>query len=142
MLKVTLDENNYVNGWCMVGDNGGVDVEPPEDLDGFMECFTGYKVVDGNLVLDEEKDASDKLDARREELRNIREVECFPVINRGWFWYLSLTLAQWREFCDQPYHNRHLSNVLQRHLESQQISPCRLDILLLHHLRKLRRNER
>lgn len=97
MLKVTLDENNYVNGWCMVGDNGGVDVEPPEDLDGFMECFTGYKVVDGKLVLDEEKDASDKLDARREELRNIREVECFPVINRGWFWYLSLTLAQWRE---------------------------------------------
>ena len=32
MLKVTLDENNYVTGWCMVGDNGGVDVDLPEDL--------------------------------------------------------------------------------------------------------------
>ena len=51
MLKVTLDENNYVTGWCMVGDNGGIDVELPEDLDGFMDCFTGYKVVDGLLVL-------------------------------------------------------------------------------------------
>ena len=38
MLKVTLDENNYVTGWCMVGDNGGVDVDLPEDLDGFMDC--------------------------------------------------------------------------------------------------------
>ncbi len=97
MLKVTLDENNYVTGWCMVGDNGGVDVDLPEDLDGFMDCFTGYKVVDGKLVLDEEKDAAVKLEVRREELRKLREVECFPVINRGWFWYLTLTLTQWRE---------------------------------------------
>ena len=82
MLKVTLDENNYVTGWCMVGDNGGIDVELPEDLDGFM---------------DEEKDAADKLEIRREELRKQREEECFSVINRGSFWYLTLTLSQWRE---------------------------------------------
>ena len=62
-----------------------------------MDCFTGYKVVDGKLVLDEEKDAAVKLEVRREELRKLRDVECFPVINRGWFWYLTLTLSQWRE---------------------------------------------
>ncbi len=97
MLKVTTDENGYVTGWCMVGDNGGIDVEMPEDLDRFMDCFTGYKVVDGRLVLDEEKDTADKLEIRREELRKQREEECFPVINRGSFWYLTLTLSQWRE---------------------------------------------
>ena len=62
-----------------------------------MDCFTGYKVVDGLLVLDEEKDAADKLEIRREELRKQREEECFSVINRGSFWYLTLTLSQWRE---------------------------------------------
>ena len=97
MLKVTTDENGYVTGWCMVGDNGGVDVELPEDLDGFMDCFTGYKVVDGELVKDEEKDAADRVELLREDLRRQREEECYPVINRGWMWYLSLTLSQWRE---------------------------------------------
>lgn len=97
MLKVTTDENGYVNGWCMVGDNGGIDVDLPDDLDGFMDCASGYRVVDGRLVLDEEKDAEEKLEIRRQELRELREAECFPVINRGWIWYSSLTLSQWRE---------------------------------------------
>ena len=97
MLKVTLDENNYVTGWCMVGDNGGVAVELPDDLDGFMECFTAYHVIDGKLVLDAEKDEADRLEMKRESLRRRREEECFPVINRGWYWYLALTPAQKRE---------------------------------------------
>ncbi len=29
-MKVTFDENGYVNGWCMVGDNGGTEVDVPE----------------------------------------------------------------------------------------------------------------
>ena len=56
-MKVTFDESGYVNGWCMVGDNGGKEYDPPEDFD----------------------------------------AECFSVVNRGWIWYSTLTLSQWRE---------------------------------------------
>lgn len=39
-MKVTFDENGYVNGWCMVGDNGGEEYDPPEDFDSFLDnCF-------------------------------------------------------------------------------------------------------
>ncbi len=30
-MKVTFDKNGYVNGWCMVGDNGGEEYDPPEE---------------------------------------------------------------------------------------------------------------
>ena len=43
-MKVTFDENGYVNGWCMVGDNGGDEYDPPEDFDAFLDnCFC-YKL--------------------------------------------------------------------------------------------------
>ena len=31
-MKVTFDENGYVNGWCMVGDNGGDEYDPRRTL--------------------------------------------------------------------------------------------------------------
>ena len=49
-MKVTFDENGYVNGWCMVGDNGGDEYDPPEDFDAFLDnCFC-YKLSEGKLV--------------------------------------------------------------------------------------------
>ena len=30
-------------------------------------------------------------------MRQQREAECFPVINRGWMWYSGLNLVQWLE---------------------------------------------
>lgn len=96
-MKVNVDENGYVTEWCMVGDNGGAEVEPPEDFDSFLDCFSGFKLVNGELVKDEEKDTADRLELQRDDLRKRREAECFPVINRGWIWYSSLTLSQWRE---------------------------------------------
>lgn len=96
-MKVTFDENGYVNGWCMVGDNGGEEFEPPDDFDSFLDCFETFKAVDGKLVFDKEKAAADRERLEQTTLRERREAECFSVVNRGWIWYSSLTLAQWRE---------------------------------------------
>lgn len=96
-MKVTFDENGYVNGWCMIGDNGGIDVDVPEDFDSFLDRFEGFKLVDGKLVLDKEKDDADRLNQEKASLRVRRESECFTVVNRGWLWYSCLSLSQWRE---------------------------------------------
>ena len=96
-MKVTFDEYGYVNGWCIVGDNGGEEYDPPEDFNSFIEnCFC-FKVSDGKLVRDTEKEETDKAEADNAALRERREKECFSIINRGWIWYSSLTLSQWRE---------------------------------------------
>ena len=96
-MKVTFDENGYVNGWCMVGDNGGEEYDPPEDFDSFLDnCFC-FRLDDGKLVQDAEKEESDRQEQDRAVLRERREKECFSVVNRGWIWYSTLTLSQWRE---------------------------------------------
>ena len=96
-MKITLDENGYISGFCIVGDNGGVEVDDPEDLDSFFTRFDKFKLVDGKLVFDEEKEKADQQDQELSDLRRRREEECFPVVNRGWIWYSCLTLSQWRE---------------------------------------------
>ena len=96
-MKVTFDENGYVNGWCMVGDNGGKEYDPPEDFDAFLDnCFC-FKIEDEKLVRDAGKEESDRFEQEQAALRMRRETECFSVVNRGWIWYSTLTLSQWRE---------------------------------------------
>ena len=96
-MKVTIDENGYVIDWALAGDNGGIDVPEPDDLEEFMICATGYKVVDGMLQKDNTRDKEQRLEKQKEALRQQREAECFPVINRGWMWYSGLNLVQWLE---------------------------------------------
>lgn len=96
-MKVTFDENGYVNGWCMVGDNGGTELDVPEDFDSFLDNYEVFKLLDGKLVLDAEKLETDLAEQKKGALRERRETECFSVINRGWIWYSCLTLTQWRE---------------------------------------------
>lgn len=96
-MKVTIDKDGYVIDWALVGDNGGVDVQEPDDLEEFMICATGYKVVDGMLQKDNTRDKEQRLEKQKEALRQQREAECFPVINRGWMWYSGLNLVQWLE---------------------------------------------
>ena len=96
-MKVTIDKDGYVIDWALVGDNGGIDVPEPDDLEEFVICATGYKVVDGLLQKDNTRDKAQRLEKQKEALRQQREVECFPVINRGWIWYSGLNLVQWLE---------------------------------------------
>ena len=96
-MKVTFDENGYVNGWCMVGDNGGEEYDPPEDFDTFLDHFSAFRSEDGKLVFDQQKAEEDQAEEQETELLLQRERECFSVVNRGWIWYSCLTLSQWRE---------------------------------------------
>ncbi len=96
-MKVTIDENGYVIDWALAGDNGGIDVPEPDDLEEFIFCPTGYKVVDGLLQKDDTRDRAQRIEKQKEALRQQRETECFPVINRGWMWYSSLNHLQWIE---------------------------------------------
>ena len=96
-MKVTFDENGYVNGWCMVGDNGGEEYDPPEDFDSFLDRCDAFKAEGGKLVRDDEKAEADSIEEVKASLRDRREKECFSVVNRGWIWYSTLTLSQWRE---------------------------------------------
>ena len=96
-MKVTLDENGYVKEWALVGDNGGIDVPEPEELESFLECFTGYKVENGILVKDEEKDAEERLNLQKFILRQRRKTECFSYVNRGQLWYTTLSVKQLAE---------------------------------------------
>jgi len=96
-MKVTIDNDGYVTGWALVGDNGGIDVDKPDDLDGFLECFSGYKLVNGALTKDEERDTAARLEQVKDELRRRRKEECYAYVNRGQLWYGLLTVRQLAE---------------------------------------------
>ena len=81
-MKVTFDETGYVNGWCMVGDNGGEEYDPPEDFDRFLDSFESFKLADGKLVFDSEKDDTNRLESEKASLRERREKECFSVVQK------------------------------------------------------------
>ena len=96
-MKVNLDENGYVREWALVGDNGGIDVPEPEDLQGFMSCFEGYRLVDGKLLKDTAKDEEAQLEHKKAQLRQRRKIECYAYINRGQLWYGLLSVKQLAE---------------------------------------------
>ena len=50
-IKVTFDDGGYVSGWCMVGDNGGEEYDPPEDFDAFLDNCFSFRLEDGNLLI-------------------------------------------------------------------------------------------
>ena len=99
-MKIAIDENNYVVGYLVVGEGSSdmIEVAMPENFT--FENYQAFKHQNGELVFDEEK--LKKLDGERalNELREQRQLECFPVINRGELWYQSLTSAQITELSE------------------------------------------
>lgn len=99
-MKVLID-NGYIVSYALIGELvGGIEVSAPVDINDlrhFESNFTAYKVVGGSLEFDEAKSEELKTDSLREELRQRRDVECFPFVDRGRFWYDSLTAEQLQE---------------------------------------------
>ena len=97
-MKVLCDDKGFVSSFAVIGDLiDGIEVPEPEDIAEFLECATGYKIVDGVLVKDADRTTSEKLELRKSVLREQRNRECFPVINRGYLWYATLNIRQWLE---------------------------------------------
>ena len=93
-MKVKLDKNSYIEEYVLLGENPvcTIEVEEPENFDGWH--FNSYRVVDGVCALDEEKLNELNLKAQKDEIRAMREKECFSYINRGTLWYNKLTPEQ------------------------------------------------
>lgn len=97
-MKVLLDEQNYVISYALEGDLlDAVEAAEPADLAHFEEHFTSYRVRDGALAFDEDKDAQAQSEAAKVEYRRLRELTCFPIINRGQLWYDTLSAEQLTE---------------------------------------------
>lgn len=94
-MQVYLDENGYVNSYANVGALvDGIKTNTPIDLEHFKEHYQAYKVVNNALVFDSQKEVVIELEERREELRTLRETECFSYVDRSQFWYDSLSSTQ------------------------------------------------
>ena len=94
-MKVLLNEQGYIESYALEGELlDAVEVSAPSNLAHFEAHFTAYRVRDGTLSFDGEQAALEQSEAAKAEYRKRREVECFPIINRGQLWYDTLSAAQ------------------------------------------------
>ena len=97
-MKVLLNEQGYVESYALEGDLvDALETAEPNDLSHLEKHFTSYRMRDGTLVFDEGKDAQAQSEAAKAEYRRRRELECFPIINRGQLWYDTLSEGQLSE---------------------------------------------
>lgn len=97
-MKVLLSDQGYVVSYALEGELlDAVEAAEPSDLSHFEEYFTAYRVQDGALVFDDAQAAEEQAEAAKGAYRKRREVECFPVINRGQLWYDTLSEEQLSE---------------------------------------------
>ena len=91
-MKVLLNEQGYVESYALEGELvDALETAEPNDLSHLEKHFTSYRMRDGTLVFDEGKDAQAQSEAAKAEYRRRRELECFPIINRGQLWYDTLS---------------------------------------------------
>lgn len=101
-MQVILKEDGYVE--CLTLDGmfeNGIEVEAPDDINDFLQNYFVYTLHNGVLKKDLNKLSEVENENSLNELRKLRETECFSIINRGILWYNTLTeeqideLAQW-----------------------------------------------
>lgn len=101
-MIVLLNENGYVESYALVGSLvDGIEVPDPEDIEHFEAHYAAYGFADGKVSFNDVwQTILDKAKAV-DEIRNRRETECFPIVNRGQLWYDKLSkkkkeeLEQW-----------------------------------------------
>lgn len=97
-MFITINEEGYVESYATVGTiNNGTEIEAPSNLGHFKEHFRAYKTANNALVFDSQKEAEIEQEERREQLRILREAECFSYVDRSQFWYDSLSSSQLEE---------------------------------------------
>lgn len=99
-MQVLLNEEGYVTSYNMADGavlDDGIEISEPENFSDFEVNFFSYKIQNGELVLDEEQQGKRELQARRDEIRKLREEICFPVVDRSKLWYDRLTEEQYAE---------------------------------------------
>ena len=90
-MKIQVNENNFVENYVIVGESNvcNIEVEEPE---GFSpDNFQAWKYDGEKLVYDGEQAKVLQAERNKDEIRFERQRVCFPVVNRGQFWYDTLT---------------------------------------------------
>lgn len=100
-MVFTINEEGYIDSYSLDEgvsfsdkENIVLNITPPSD---FYNNFSAYKFINNEFVLDETKVTEIIRNFKIAELRRQREVECFPIINRGQLWYNTLTENQMLE---------------------------------------------
>lgn len=99
-MQIILNEQGYVKDYAIIGSFGlsSIFVEKPDNLEDFEQNYGSY-YLSNNGILVKSQDQQNKIDIQREldELRQLREKSCFPIVNRGILWYEKLTAEQKEE---------------------------------------------
>ena len=100
--EILVDEAGYCKKYgfgCSLNNPQAIRVELSTnfDLDHFLNFFQAYHVIEGQLCIDEDKLKKLQKNWEKNNLRQQREIECFPIINRGKLWYDNLSLSQLNE---------------------------------------------
>lgn len=93
-MKIQVNENNFVENYVIVGESNvcNIEVEEPE---GFSpDNFQAWKYDGEKLVYDGEQAKILQAERNKDEIRFERQRVCFPVVNRGQFWYDKLTQSE------------------------------------------------
>lgn len=89
-VNYKLNEKGKIISWVATPfepDEPFIEVENPDE-----EIFIGYSTIINGKLYTNMKEVTDG--RRKEEIRIRRELECFPIINRGLLWYETLTKEQ------------------------------------------------
>ena len=94
-MQVITDKHGFVTDYATLGIlTGGIKVDEPKDISFFENNFSSYKVKNGILQFDSDRQKTLDYDVQTESLRMLREKECFSYINRGQLWYENLKVTQ------------------------------------------------
>lgn len=97
-MFLQLDAQNYITGYAVVGTiSDGIEV-PDALLDQIDPAKVGYYTyIDGVITLDQTKYNANAVKVAKDEIRERRAQECFPIINRGKPWYDLWTTTQYNQ---------------------------------------------
>lgn len=93
LINYELNEKGKIISWNSIPFDPtlpNIEVERP-----YEEIFLGYSEIKDGKIYTDMKEVNDG--RIKEELRKRREIECFPIINRGKLWYDTLTKTQLNE---------------------------------------------
>jgi hypothetical protein len=104
MLYIQVDIEGYITAVAQEAYDGHMETDIT--MEEFIEKYGAenvtdgkHKYINGEIVSDggTERSRSVYLKLQKEELRDRRKLECYPIVNRGQVWYDTLTSEQRRE---------------------------------------------
>ena len=93
-MKIQIDKNGYIQNFVIVGESSTCNIEVDEPEDFSIDRFQEWKYDGEKLVYDIEQAKVLQAERNKDEIRFERQRVCFPVVNRGQFWYDTLTQSE------------------------------------------------